>query len=357
MCFVLVFLSCSGSGNDKYLISGKLYTDGFDGKYVFLAKMSDETYDIVDFDSTRIVGDTFQFEGIVPDSLEFYHVFINKFDGDRMRHDPIVLVPERDTIHITLNDKFETTVSGAPFTDRINELERVIKAHRENEYQRYISPDFDGTLPQELIDKAMEIEEEISAILEQTKGSPSFDDLLNRYARSLSQQRYEELAQYRGKRSIIRSENAYKATRQEGSAVIGEPFFELHCQDVNGNDVALSQFVEEGKIVFLDFWASWCGPCRQEIPLLKEVYSLYKDKGLEVISIAVHDSEANWLQAVQEEDMPWPQLLSTVEKTLATQVYGFNGIPYTLLIGKDGKVIGKNLRGVVIKGELQEIFE
>jgi len=101
----------------------------------------------------------------------------------------------------------------------------------------------------------------------------------------------------------------------------------------------------KGKILLIDFWASWCGPCRAEIPNLKKVYEKYDRKDVEFLSVSIDKGEAEWKKALGVENMPWPQILAPKSGTEVSKLYQFSGIPFLVIIGKDGKIASKYIRG------------
>lgn len=119
--------------------------------------------------------------------------------------------------------------------------------------------------------------------------------------------------------------------------------------DQNGKQVSLSSL--RGKIVLIDFWASWCRPCRMEIPNLKNAYALYHKKGFEIYSVSIDKDRAAWIQALGVENMPWPTVHDAENKY--STMYNVTSIPNTLLINKDGTIIAKNLRGSGVEEQLR----
>jgi len=131
---------------------------------------------------------------------------------------------------------------------------------------------------------------------------------------------------------------------------------EISLKDPNGKIRKLSNL--RGKIVLVDFWASWCGPCRRESPNVVKLYKKYKDKGFTVFSVSLDDKPAAWKQAITADGLIWPDHVSDLLgwQTPLIQSYGFNSIPHTVLIDKEGKVIATGLRGESLEQKLKELM-
>lgn len=123
-----------------------------------------------------------------------------------------------------------------------------------------------------------------------------------------------------------------------------------------GETIKLSDL--RGKIVLLDFWASWCKPCRAENPNVVRMYNQYKEKGFEVFSFSLDQDPTRWKNAIQQDGLIWPNHASDLQQwnTAAIPLYGFRGIPYTVLIDKNGKIIETNLRGPALEQKLKALF-
>ena len=111
----------------------------------------------------------------------------------------------------------------------------------------------------------------------------------------------------------------------------------------------------KGKFLVIDFWASWCGPCRAEIPHLKEAYEAYKDKGVEILSVSIDKDDKAWRKAMSEEKMPWPQVKAPDVGKEAMALYQFTGIPHIVVIDRDGNIVGTNYRGKALMDKLEEL--
>lgn len=122
--------------------------------------------------------------------------------------------------------------------------------------------------------------------------------------------------------------------------------FTIENGNVDGTKVSLSDYVGKGKMVLVDFWASWCGPCIQEIPTLKAIYKKYGDK-VTILSVAVWDKRDATIKAIEEHNTPWAQIVDAGQ--IPTDIYGISGIPHIMLIGEDGTIINRNIRGAQIE--------
>ena len=110
----------------------------------------------------------------------------------------------------------------------------------------------------------------------------------------------------------------------------------------------------KGKFVLIDFWASWCNPCRKEIPNLKNLYKLYGDKGFQIVSISIDKKKAEWEKALEEEQLPWPNFL---DETGVADLYKVRFVPTMYLIDAQGTLVGENLHGQALADKLKELFQ
>ncbi len=131
---------------------------------------------------------------------------------------------------------------------------------------------------------------------------------------------------------------------------------EIALPDVNGKILRLSSM--KGNVVLLDFWASWCGPCRAELPNVVKNYKKYHDKGFEVFSVSLDDKKTDWTDAIKKDGLIWPYHVSDLLKwnSSVVELYKIKGIPKTILLDRNGKIIDRDLRGDALSQKLDEIF-
>jgi peroxiredoxin len=140
---------------------------------------------------------------------------------------------------------------------------------------------------------------------------------------------------------------------------IGQVAPDFTLPDPAGKQVALSSL--RGKYVLVDFWASWCKPCREENKNVAKLYSQYHEAGFDVISVSIDDNRDKWLKAIEEDHLPWQHVSSLTGWScpVANQMgvaYGMSGVPYTLLLDREGRVVGHNVRGEALAKKLDELL-
>lgn len=140
---------------------------------------------------------------------------------------------------------------------------------------------------------------------------------------------------------------------QEATAP-GRMFTDFEIKQPDGSVKKLSDYVGKGKYILADFWASWCVPCRYEIPNIKKVYDRFRGDGFDVVSVAVWDKPENTLKAIEEEGMEWPQIINC--QKVPSELYGIEGIPELILFAPDGTIVerGAALRGARLESSISE---
>ena len=140
------------------------------------------------------------------------------------------------------------------------------------------------------------------------------------------------------------------------STNIGQFAPEISLPSPDGKEIALSSL--KGKLVLIDFWASWCGPCRKEMPNVVKIYSKFKNKGFEIYGVSLDQDKEKWMEAITKDGINWPQVSDLKYwDNVAARIYNVQGIPYTVLIDKDGKIIAKNLRGQELEKKIAEVLK
>jgi len=155
---------------------------------------------------------------------------------------------------------------------------------------------------------------------------------------------------------LIFYDNYHKKLADMGKLAIGSMAPEISLPNPEGENISLSSL--RGKVVLIDFWASWCRPCRVENPNIVAAYQKYKDKGFTVFGVSLDRTKEAWVNAIKQDNLTWTHV-SDLQfwNSVAAKDYGVSGIPFAVLIDEEGKIIGKNLRGKALTDKLEEVLK
>jgi peroxiredoxin len=143
--------------------------------------------------------------------------------------------------------------------------------------------------------------------------------------------------------------------QEQQKTAIGVVAPDFTMNDTEGKPIQLSSL--RGKVVLVDFWAAWCGPCRQENPNVVKLYQQYHSKGFEILGVSLDRTKEDWLKAIKADNLTWIHVSDLQYwQNAAARLYGVNAIPQSFLLDKDGKIIAKGLRGEQLAKKLLELF-
>lgn len=349
---LLAFTACSEKTATSYTINGTIPDDSLNGKMIYIYSRDNN----MNIDSTVVTGDKFTFTGKMDTTIYC------RIDASREYYVNFIL--ENGTINLDLSKP--KAPSGSPLN---NELDRFFSAQDS-------LTDLINSKRQELLEQTEDKDERMQLQKDyfQNEWKPAYlsmlDEFFNRNLNNpigvivlnsmdgylSSDQMILKIAQLS---EAIRNTSSIKSIVQRldalGQTAEGKPFVDFIVKTEDGNNVALSDYVGKGKYTLVDFWASWCGPCRTETPVLAEVYNQYKGKGLEVLGVAVWDRTADTKKAIEELKITWSQILNAGDEP--SSKYGFNGIPHIILFGPDGTIVARDLRGDKLKAKVKEVIE
>lgn len=328
---VAVLAACSATP-DGYTVKGTLPDATMDGKTIYIKDVDKG----VIIDSTVVRGNTFVFEGET-DTATFANLSVgNLVAMFALENGQVVIGAEGDPTGTWLNDEMT----------RISSKMQSLNEEYSNAYRT-----FEGTQT-EWVDVTGKVWEPRFKQLVKESFRTHENDVVGYfvarfYMNILNADERQELV---GNAGPWLSRTKYVSVMKEAfdaqaKTAVGKPYADIKGTDINGNPVSLSDYVGKGNYVLVDMWASWCGPCKREIPNLANLHNLYKDKGLTVIGIYVWDELEKLAPTMEKEGITWPQIIDTADRA-ATKAYGVQGIPCIMLIGPDGTILDRtNLRG------------
>ncbi len=152
----------------------------------------------------------------------------------------------------------------------------------------------------------------------------------------------------------VKQLNDHIATQNK--VAVGQPLTDIVLADTTGMDFALSSL--KGNVILVDFWASWCRPCRIENPNIVSIYNDYNESGFEILGVSFDDDSDSWKEAIVDDKLTWHHISDLKGwKSKGGELYGVRSIPHTVLIGRDGNIIAKNIRGDELRDKIKELTQ
>lgn len=330
-----------------YMVEG-IADSTYNGQKIYLVDLNRLGNNKID--SVLIDSNKFVFKGIA-DTIRYAGVFIE--DGAYV---PLIL----DTGRIIVNLK-DGIASNTPLNDALTDYNKKtgeLYKERENIYTELknkikdkdkFKAEFDSIFIKVWTPKYMDLmENTFDANTNNVIGSVVLYEMsmwmrtgqIDTAVAKLS----KDIASLEMVKKIVGTNDALKKTAE------GQKFSDFTIEQPDGTKVSLSDYAGKGKYILVDFWASWCGPCRGETPNMKEIYKKYKGDKFEIVGVAVWDKPEDTQKAIAEDKVEWPQIINAQE--IPTKMYGVRGIPHIMLIGPDGTILARDLRGDAMKGRV-----
>ncbi|HCO68605.1 MAG TPA: thiol:disulfide interchange protein [Dysgonomonas sp.] len=351
----LMAVSCS----NKNVLEGSLNNSDSDGKTVYLLTTQNYETPPQPTDSTTIQNGKFRFElDNQQPGVGFGYVVVKDLAPQLQNGIPFIFENGKIKIEIDSLSK----VTGTPLNDKSQAfLEQLTKeSEKAQAIAQKIQSTSDENEQQQYFAEMMTLNEGLKKLVQdfvkENIGNKAGEFFFMQFLDAFDENQANELL---ASASPELKEYLDKLMNPAGAQqdFIGQQYIDITGADPNGKNVSLSDYVGNNKVVLLDFWASWCGPCRVEMPNVVEAYAKYKSKGFEIVGISLDEEKDAWVQGIKDMNMSWIQMsdLKGWQSELSAP-YGVSSIPFTLLIDQNGTVIAQNLRGTALDSKLEELL-
>ena len=363
--YVIILYSCQQT--PSFTILGTVAKPGLEGKKVFFIK-GDLASPEYEMDSTIIRNGKYSFKG---GTEEVNNASIILNPSDRENAVWINLALENAKITINTDADGWSIVSGTADNERFQEFKNAKRPHEKRFYEAYeiySAAENAGTLTLEDEKKINEergiyrnvVEAITFEFVKNNINNPAVWRELYNCAISLPIEKQKELIAGANERTLKISsvKEIQERIRTLEKTAIGQPFTEFRMNTPEGKEVSLSDYVGKGKYVLIDFWASWCGPCRAEMPNVVAAYEKYKNKGFEIVGVSLDMKHDSWVKAIEELKLPWVHMSDLKGWGCeGCKLYAVTGVPNTVLLDKEGIIIARNIRGEELQEKLAELME
>lgn len=352
---LLILFSCAD--NSGYEIQGHIPNAEFEDRQVYLLESKDNYRGYSIIDSARIKVQGFNFKGIASEPDIYNLSFTHPDEAEEIY--PVII--ENGIIKVTFDSVCNmVSVKGTTLNDDWNNINKQVSENNAlleelyykdslsiaeiDQYRNYQKRNTDLTFGFIRTNMKNEVGKELLLSSKAGWNKKQLTELLSGVDSG-----FLELRQIKNMLSGMENENKME---------VGKFFSDVAAVTPEGTKVMLSDYVGKGDIVFLDFWASWCAPCIEDIPNVKKAYDKYKDKGFKVVGVSLDDDRDKWTAAINRLNLQWAQLsdLKGWDSDFVKH-YPARPIPYTVLLDGEGKVLETRLRGNMLLSTLSKYID
>ncbi|WP_165022990.1 TlpA disulfide reductase family protein [Dysgonomonas sp. ZJ279] len=363
--FALIMISLLIAGNifsqnREFTLNGKLPNSLKDGWSVYLYSLSEQDMSPILLDSTKVETGQFLIKNTIDNSQELKIVRLVDPTGEKDVVNHLIIEP--GTIDLYIDDTF--IVKNSPANENyaaFKESLDTISYKMKEINQAMQAPDASPSLAQDFDSLADQFQKETFNYIYKNIDNKVGEIFFLSYGSYLRPEQIKEL--YDSLRPAFQSTkmvkylmDTYVNTKED--VVIGSKFIDVELSTPAGSKAMMSDYVGNGKVVLIDFWASWCGPCIKEMPQIVSLYNKFKDQNFEIVGVSLDDHKGRWTTAIDRMNMTWIQLSDFGGwDSVAARLYGVSQIPQSFLVDKDGTVVAHDLHGNELIRKIESLLK
>ena len=360
---IALMLCVAACKNDGYKVTGTV-TGAEDGDTVILANVR-SMLDIDTFQTTVINDGKFVFKGVQDTAAIRYVIWKSNNNPDLLIATQFALENADITIQLDTAENAVAEISGTPANEALTALARQeLDVNRQAQDVFLVLNDVEATdeakaaaekVLNDLQDQITAIYQEfITANIQNVAGQT----YLTGYAGMLSDEFVaEQLAALPEDANSEEINELREVYAEKAKTAVGQDFLDIKAATPEGGELSVSEVAAGAKVLMIDFWASWCGPCRREMPAVKAAYEQYHSQGFEIIGVSLDKDAGAWKQAIADLGMTWPQISDLKGwECEGAATYTVRSIPATVLI-KGGKIVARDLRGEKLAEKVGELLK
>ena len=332
--------------NQNFTIRGTVADPAFEGATVYLQEFVDGSF--VTLETTSVQNGTFTFTGTV-DGVAVRYVTLNEYR--------VLILLERGVINVTFSDMILSE-----FNLRMSEIQQELMAITSKFREKQAAETLTDELREEIIAEHTRVSEYMQNLairfIKNNIENESGRDVLRSAINSFSLDVQEELLaltddDFRAEPEIAR---VIEHMERASKVAVGRQFIDFTLPNPEGNAVALSDFAGQGNYTLIVFWATWCPPCIQSVPQLREIYARYQNRNFQMVGVSFDRDHDALVNGISNLNITWPQMVDLNRENSVWHLYAIRGIPHTVLLNREGTIIANNLRGEALDNKLAELM-
>lgn len=363
---LVAFAGCKNDGGESFTVSGKITNPQSDS--VYLEELSYNTPETKKLDSAKVDKEgNYTLKGSSAQQNLFMLGFKNNptvilvndakdikinFDPNGFHFPEVTGSEATKELYTFIKDYFQKDSALAVTYQELNALTE--EATKDSNYVRNLQQDYTNRITA--------LSSLLSSTINSSKNPAVVCFVLDRARGAMAPEALAGLAESAAKRfpqhagiESFKTDLAKQANPNADYPLLNQQAPDLTMATPDGKKVSISNF--KGKYVLVDFWASWCAPCRQENPNVVEAYNKFKNKNFDILGVSLDDDKAAWIKAIQDDHLAWTHISDLQSPSAAASLYHFDGIPFNVLIDPQGKIIASGLRGPALEQKLSEVLQ